>query len=112
MTDEDHVFTQEELTNYLAGFTDGLTDDVKAALPPEKMAGLEDVSQGVSQLFVRLNNAKETIANLEKANEDYKAKIAAYAAEKADRMRESIPDDKPDDPAQDALDKINEEDDE
>lgn len=108
MADVDHVFTQDELTNLLANFTDGMSDDEKASLPADKMASLEDAAQGVAQIFGRLEKAKETIENLEKANEDYKAKISAYAAEKADRMRQTIPDNTPDDPAQDALDKINE----
>lgn len=108
MADVDHVFTRDELIKDLADFTDSLSDDVKASLAPEVMAKLEDLTQGINQIFDRNDQLNETIANLQKSSEDYKAKIAAYAAEQADRMRQSIEEDQPDDPAQEALDKVEE----
>lgn len=111
MAEEDHVFTADELVNKLASFTDALSDDIKASLDPSLLASLEDVTDGINQSYGRIDNLNQTITDLNKANEDYRAKIAAYAAEKADRMRQTIEEKEADDPAEEALKVVMEDDD-
>lgn len=111
MADADHVFTQDELVTDLTNFSDALSDDVKASLDPSILASLEDISDGIAQAYNRIDTLNQTVANLQKVAEDYKAKIAAYASEQADRIAQTInkEDDEPVDPAQQALDKLNQE---
>lgn len=112
MADADHVFTQEELVNDLTAFSGALSDDVKASLDPEVLGSLENISEGIEQAYQRIENLNQTVANLQKVTEDYKAKIAAYASEQADRIAQSVKkDDEDEDVAQVALDKIKEDDD-
>lgn len=112
MADADHVFTQDELVKDLTTFSDALSDDVKASLDPEVLGSLETISEGIGQAYQRIDNLNQTIANLQKVTEDYKAKIAAYASEQADRIAQSVKkDDEDEDVAQTALDKIKEDDD-
>ena len=72
MASEDHVFTKDELKEKLSSVISGMSDDVKSSLEPSVLSGIEDVSQGIDQVFARINNLKETVENLQKANEDYK----------------------------------------
>lgn len=112
MADADHVYTQDELVKDLTSFSDALSDDIKASLDPEVLGSLENISDGINQAYQRIDNLNQTIANLQKVTEDYKAKIAAYASEQADRIAQSVQkDDDDEDPAQVALDKIKEDDD-
>lgn len=112
MADADHVYTQDELVKDLTSFSDALSDDVKASLDPEVLGSLENISDGINQAYQRIDNLNQTIANLQKVTEDYKAKIAAYASEQADRIAQSVQkDDEDEDVAQVALDKIKEDDD-
>lgn len=112
MADADHVYTQNELVKDLTTFSDALSDDVKASLDPEVLGLLETLSDGIGQAYQRIDNLNQTVANLQKVAEDYKVKIAAYASEQADRIAQSVKkDDDDNDPAQVALDKIKEEDD-
>lgn len=109
MADADHVYTQDELVKDLTNFSDALSDDVKASLDPEVLGSLENISDGINQAYQRIDNLNQTIANLQKVTEDYKAKIAAYASEQADRIAQSVKkDDEDEDVAQVALDKIKE----
>lgn len=108
MAEADKVYTREEIINMLADFTDGLSDDVKAAIPAETMGTIENISNGVNQAFDRIDKLNETIANLNKSNEDYRAKIAEYAADQADRMRQSIVNPEEENPAIEVLDKLKE----
>lgn len=111
MADADHVYTQEELVKDLTSFSDALSDEVKASLDPEVLGSLENISDGINQAYQRIDNLNQTIANLQKVTEDYKAKIAAYASEQADRIAQSVNKDEEDeDVAQVALDKIKEDD--
>ena len=112
MADADHVFTQDELVNDLTSFSDALSDEVKASLDPKVLGSLENISDGIAQAYQRIENLNQTVANLQKVTEDYKAKIAAYASEQADRIAQSVKkDDEDKDVAQVALDKIKEDDD-
>lgn len=112
MADADHVYTQDELVKDLTSFSDALSDDVKASLDPEVLGSLENISDGINQAYQRIDNLNQTIANLQKVTEDYKAKIAAYASEQADRIAQSVQkDDEDEDLAQVALEKIKEDDD-
>ena len=105
----DHVFTQEELIQDLASFTDSLDDDTKAAIDAEKLASLETIADGIKQLASRIAQLKQTNANNEKIIEDYKAKIANYAALQADRMTADLKNDDEDvDEVQEALDTVKE----
>lgn len=108
----DHVYTQEELINTLTDFTKGLSDDVKASIDAKALGSLENLSDGINQLFNRLDQLKQTEADQDKTIEDYKAKIAQYAALQADRMKAEINAQSEDqsDPVQDALDNIKEDD--
>lgn len=108
----DHVYTQEELINTLTDFTKGLSDDVKASIDAKALGSLENLSDGINQLFNRLDLLKQTEADQDKTIEDYKAKIAQYAALQADRMKAEINAQSEDqsDPVQDALDNIKEDD--
>lgn len=109
--DPDHVFTQDELVKTLTDFTGGLSDDIKAGIDANSLASLENVSDGIAQLFTRIDQLKQTVADDEKIIEDYKAKIANYAALQADRMKEQIsPAEEDTDPVQDALDDVKEDD--
>lgn len=90
MKDADHVFTKDELIKTLTDFTDGLSEDQKAAIDPKLLTSLSDVGDGINQLFSRIDNLDKTTENLKKANEDYKLKISSYAADQADRMRQSL----------------------
>lgn len=111
MKDADHVYTKDELIKTLTDFTDGLSEDQKAAIDPKLLTSLNDVSDGINQLFSRINTLDTTTENLKKANEDYKMKISSYAADQADRMRQSLNDKKEkENPADEALKKINEQD--
>lgn len=111
--DPDHVYTRDELINTIADFTAGLSDDVKASIDAKALGSLENLADGIKQFSARLDQAKQTIANVEKTNEDYKAKIASYAALQADRMKADLKTaDSDSDPVQDALDTVAEEDDE
>ena len=94
-TAPDHVYTKDELVGLLAQATEniGKLDDVN----PDILGSLQKVSQGIGQFADRLVKAGETNDNLMKTVEDYKAKIAAYAADQADRMRSEIEDQKEDD---------------
>lgn len=94
-TAPDHVYTKDELVGLLAQATEniGKLDDVN----PDILGNLQKVSQGIGQFADRLVKAGETNDNLMKTVEDYKAKIAAYAADQADRMRSEIEDQKEDD---------------
>lgn len=113
MADADHVFTQDELVKDLTSFSGALSDDVKASLDPEVLGLLENISDGIGQAYQRIDNLNQTVANLQKVTEDYKAKIAAYASEQADRIAQSVKkdEDEDEDVAQVALDKIKEDDD-
>lgn len=112
MADADHVYTQDELIKDLTGFSDALSDDVKASLDPKVLGSLENISDGIGQAYQRIDNLNQTVANLQKVTEDYKAKIAAYASEQADRIAQSVKkDNEGEDVAQVALDKIKEDDD-
>lgn len=111
MADADHVFTQDELVKDLTSFSDALSDDVKASLDPSVLGLLENISDGIGQAYQRIDNLNQTVANLQKVTEDYKAKIAAYASEQADRIAQSVQkEDEEEDVAQTALDKIKEDD--
>ena len=90
MKDADHVYTKDELIKTLTDFTDGLSEDQKAAIDPKLLTSLSDVSDGINQLFSRINTLDTTTENLKKANEDYKMKISSYAADQAERMRQSL----------------------
>lgn len=94
-TAPNHVYTKDELVNMLAQVTEniGKLDDVN----PDILGDLQKVSQGIGQFADRLVKAGETNDNLLKTVEDYKAKIAAYAADQADRMRSEIESQKEDD---------------
>lgn len=112
MADADHVFTQDELVKDLTNFSGALSDEVKASLDPEVLGSLENISDGIAQAYQRIETLNQTVANLQKVTEDYKAKIAAYASEQADRIAQSVKkDDDEEDVAQVALDKIKEDDD-
>lgn len=107
MKDADHVYTKDELIKTLTDFTDSLSEDQKAAIDPKALTSLSDVSEGINQLFSRINNLDATAENLKKANEDYKLKISAYAADQADRMRQSLNNEKEkENPADIALRKL------
>lgn len=109
MADPEKVYTKEDLVNMLADFTDGLDDDVKSAIPAEALGSIENVSVGIKQAFDRIDKLNDTISNLNKANEDYRAKIAEYAADQADRMRQSInTDDEDENPAVEVLETLKE----
>lgn len=110
MADADHVYTQDELVKDLTDFSDALSDDVKASLDPKVLGSLENISDGINQAYQRIDNLNQTVANLQKVTEDYKAKIAAYASEQADRIAQSVQKDDEEDPAQVALDKLKEDD--
>ena len=107
----DHVFTQDELINTLTDFTNGLSDDVKASIDAKALGSLENLSDGINQLFNRLDQLKQTEADQDRTIEDYKAKIAQYAALQADRMKAEIDakENEDADPVQAALDNIKEE---
>lgn len=94
-TAPDHVYTKDELVGLLAQATEaiGKVENVD----PNILGDLQKVSAGISQFSDRLSKAGETNDNLMKTVEDYKAKIAAYAADQADRMRSEIEDEKQDD---------------
>lgn len=94
-TSPDHVYTKDELVGLLAQATEqiGKLDDVN----PDILGSLQKVSQGIGQFADRLVKAGETNDNLMKTVEDYKAKIAAYAADQAERMRSEIESQKEDD---------------
>ena len=94
-TAPDHVYTKDELVGLLAQATEaiGKVENVD----PNILGDLQKVSAGISQFSDRLAKAGETNDNLMKTVEDYKAKIAAYAADQADRMRSEIEDEKQDD---------------
>lgn len=111
MKDADHVFTKDELIKTLTDFTDSLSEDQKAAIDPKALTSLNDVSDGINQLFSRIDSLDKTTENLKKANEDFKLKISSYAADQADRMRQSL-NEKPEkeNPADEALKKIKEQD--
>lgn len=94
MKDADHVYTKDELIKTLTDFTDGLSEDQKASIDPKLLTSLSDVGDGINQLFSRIDNLDTTTENLKKANEDYKLKISSYAADQADRMRQSLTDKK------------------
>ena len=111
MADADHVYTQDELVKDLTSFSDALSDDVKASLDPAVLGSLENISDGINQAYQRIDNLNQTVANLQKVTEDYKAKIAAYASEQADRIAQSVKKDEDEDVAQVALDKIKEDED-
>lgn len=113
MKDADHVYTKDELIKTLTDFTDGLSEDQKASIDPKLLTSLNDVSDGINQLFSRINTLDTTTENLKKANEDYKMKISSYAADQADRMRQSLNDNKKDkeNPADLALQKLKEQND-
>lgn len=113
MKDADHVFTKDELIKTLTDFTDSLSEDQKAAIDPKALTSLNDVSDGINQLFSRISNLDKTAENLKKANEDYKLKISSYAADQADRMRQSLNDKKEEkeNPAEKALKILNEQND-
>lgn len=103
----DHVYTPEELVDKLTSFTGALSDDQKAAIDPQTLTSLEDVTAGIKQAYDRISTLNQTVTNLEKTSEDYKAKIAAYASEQADRMAQAVKqDDAEENAAQAALDKI------
>lgn len=89
-TAPDHVYTKDELVGLLAQATEsvGKLENVD----PNIIGDLQKVSQGIGQFADRLATAGETNDNLLKTVEDYKAKIAAYAADQADRMRSEIDD--------------------
>lgn len=110
MTDPEKVFTREELVNMLADFTENLDDDIKSQLSADELGVIEKVSDGINQAFDRIDKLNTTVANLEKSNEDYRAKIAEYAADQADRMRQlAKPDDADENPAVSVLEKMKEE---
>lgn len=103
----DHVFTSDELVNKLTAFTNSLSDDVRASLDPKLLSSLEDVANGIKQLSSRIDSLKQTVSNVDKQNEDYKLKISAYAAEQADRMAEGLKKKEDENPAQEAVEKLN-----
>ena len=94
-TAPNHVYTKDELVDLLAQATEniGKLDNVN----PDILGDLQKVSQGIGQFADRLVKAGETNDTLMKTVEDYKAKIAAYAADQADRMRSEIESQKEDD---------------
>lgn len=84
----DHVYTMNELLDKLSSVVTNETDkETQRELKPESVAALEDVKDGVKQLEGRLDTVKEASEKLEAANEDYRGKIAQYAAEAADRIK-------------------------
>ena len=112
MKDADHVYTKDELIKTLTDFTDGLSEDQKAAIDPKLLTSLSDVGDGINQLFSRIHNLDTTAENLKKANEDYKLKISSYAADQADRMRQSLTNkEEKENPADAALKKLKEQND-
>lgn len=112
MKDADHVYTKDELIKTLTDFTDSLSEDQKAAMDPKALTSLSDVGDGINQLFSRIDNLDKTTENLKKANEDYKLKISSYAADQADRMRQSLNNEKEkENPADVALKKLKEQED-
>lgn len=103
----DHVYTSDELVNKLTEFTNSLSDDVRASLDPKLLSSLEDVANGIKQLSSRIDSLKQTVSNVDKQNEDYKLKISAYAAEQADRMAEGLKKKEDENPAKEAVEKLN-----
>lgn len=91
-TSPDHVFSKDELVKLLANATEKIGKIDSA--DPSVLSDLQKVSAGLNQAFDRVSRAGETNDNLLKTVEDYKAKIAAYAADQADRMRSEIEDSK------------------
>lgn len=99
MAEPDKVYTRDELVKLLTNFLGTFSDDDKAKMAPETLGMLENASVGINQAFDRIDKLNSTIENLTKATEDYKAKIAEYAADQAERMRQSISDDDAENPA-------------
>lgn len=86
--DADHVFTMNEILDKLSSVVTNETDkESERELKPESVAALEDAKDGIKQLEGRLETAKEASEKLEAANENYRGKIAQYAAEAADRIK-------------------------
>ena len=85
----DHVFTKDEAVNTLSSFIDSLTDDVKASIDPAQLTNLQKVSDAIVQAYSRIDQLNQTVENLQKVSEDYKAKIASYAADQAQRMKQA-----------------------
>lgn len=107
----EHVFTKDEAVKTLTDFIAGLSDETKAAIDPNALASLESVSDALVQAFARIDQLNQTVANLQKVSEDYKAKIASYAADQASRMAQASEQEEEKNPAEVALQKIESEDD-
>ena len=107
----EHVFTKDESVKILTDFISGLSDETKAAIDPNSLASLESVSDALVQAFARIDQLNQTVADLQKVSEDYKAKIASYAADQASRMAQaSEQEEEEENPAEVALQKIESED--
>lgn len=105
------VYTKDELVKNIADFIDSLNDEARSLIEPEQLQTLMSVSEGINQMDSRITNLNQTVADLQKSNEDFRAKIASYAAEKADQMRKSIEPDEDDiNPAEKAVEIIKESD--
>lgn len=107
----EHVFTKDEAVKTLTDFIAGLSDETKAAIDPASLASLESVSDALVQAFARIDQLNQTVADLQKVSEDYKAKIASYAADQASRMAQASEQEEEENPAEVALQKIESEDD-
>lgn len=107
----EHVFTKDEAVKILTDFIGGLSDETKAAIDPDTLASLESVSDALVQAFARIDQLNQTVADLQKVSEDYKAKIASYAADQASRMAQASEQEEEKNPAEIALAKIESEDD-
>lgn len=105
----EHVFTKDESVKILTNFIAGLSDETKAAIDPDALASLESVSDALVQAFARIDQLNQTVADLQKVSEDYKAKIASYAADQASRMAQATSEQEEEkNPAEVALQKIEE----
>ena len=105
----DHVFTKEELIKDL----DRVIDSTKDTIDPDQLNKLQKVREGIVQVFARIDQLNQTIANLQKVNDFYKAKINSYVAEEASYPTEKAQgikqtQEKDIDPAEEALRKIKE----
>lgn len=108
----EHVFTKDESVKILTDFIADLSDETKAAIDPDALASLESVSDALVQAFARIDQLNQTVADLQKVSEDYKAKIASYAADQASRMAQTTSEQEEEkNPAEVALEKIESEDD-
>ena len=100
MTEPEKVYSREDLVGMLADFIDALSDEEKAAVAPETMGIIENVTDGINQVFDRLDRSRDAAEKARDVNEGLVAKINAYAADQVDRMRDSTKTDDDENPAQ------------